>query len=78
MMNIANLVQNKPPKNTRNQKQANCPKKGWVLKVNFKVDQYTMSGIKLNRVDMNLNNTSAKLFKTIKYCCESESVDFRC
>ena len=31
-MNIANLVQNKPPKNTRNQKQANCSKKGSVLK----------------------------------------------
>lgn len=52
--------------------------KNIAIKVNFKVDQYTMSGIKLNRVDMNLNNTSAKLFKTIKYSCESESVDFRC
>jgi len=52
--------------------------KNIAIKVSFKVDQYTMSGIKLNRVDMNLGNNSAKLFKTIKYSCRSESVDFRC
>lgn len=47
------------------------------IKVDFKVDQYTMSGIKLNRIDMNMGKGDAKLFKTINYSCYSGNVDFR-
>jgi len=51
--------------------------KNVAVKISFKVDQYTMSGIKLNRVDLGASSSS-KLFKTIKYGCRSGEVDFRC
>ena len=55
MMNIAHLVQNKPPKNTRNQKQANCFKKGWVLKI-IEQNQLAGSGANNNRRTALLKN----------------------